>query len=171
MASKKSAAQEAPEIVETEVIEEEIEQVKGPGPLDEPNPQMLAMQAEIERLKKENEQLKINSVYSSSPTGGMTDSERVHQACEQAAKDGKDPWDVKISVQAQRIGKGEDSYWLCVNGHSMQVPANDRYYDLALPLAQCLVDEIRSRYRAEDYKDSIQVYDPKENPHPVERIV
>ena len=164
MATKKSTA-------ETPVNEEEILEVKTPGPLDEPDPQMLAMQAEIERLKKENEQLKVNSVYSGSPAGGESDSERVHRACEQAAKDGKDPWDVKISVQAQRIGKGEDSYWLCVNGRSMQVPANDRYYDLALPFAQCLVDEIRSRYRAADYADSIQVYDPKENPHPVEQIV
>ena len=165
MATKKSAA-ETPE-----VNEEILDAAEAAEEAKKPDPQMLKMQAEIERLKKENEQLKVNSVYSGSPAGGESDSERVHRACEQAAKDGKDPWDVKISVQAQRIGKGEDSYWLCVNGRSMQVPANDRYYDLALPFAQCLVDEIRSRYRAADYADSIQVYDPKENPHPVEQIV
>ena len=165
MATKKNAAQEAP--VNEEEILEAAEAVQEP----EPDPQMLAMKKEIERLKKENEQLKVNSVYSGSPTGGESDSERVYKACEQAAKAGKDPWDVKISVQAQRIGKGEDSYWLCVNGRTMQVPANDRYYDLPLPLAQCLVDEIRSRYRAADFADGIQVYDPNENPHPVEKIV
>lgn len=167
MAKAKNAAQEAPE---TEILEEIAEVPQGKGPLDEPDPQMLAMQKEIERLKKENEQLKVNSVFSASPMGGESDCERVQRACEAAAKAGKDPWDIKISVQASRIGKGEDSYWLCVNGKSMQVPANDRYYDLALPLAQCLVDEIRSRTRAADYVDSIQVYDPKENPHPVEKI-
>ena len=164
MATKKNAAQEAP--VNEEEILEAAEAVQEP----EPDPQMLAMKKEIERLKKENEQLKINSVYSASESGGMTDSERVKKACEEAAKAGKNPWKIKISVQARRIGKGEDSYWLCVNGKAMQVPANDRYYDLALPLAQCLVDEIRSRTRAEDYTDSIQVYDPKDNPHPQETI-
>lgn len=162
MATKKSTAQEAPEVVNTEVAEA--------GPLDQPDPMMLKMQAEIERLKKENEQLKINSIYSGSPAGSESDVERVRRACEQADRDGVDPWTVKISVLAQRIGKGEDSYWLCVNGKSMQVPANDRYYELALPFAQCLVDEIRSRYRAADFADSIQVYDPKDNPHPVDNI-
>ena len=165
MATKKNAAQEAP--VNEEEILEAAEAVQEP----EPDPQMLAMQKEIERLKKENEQLKVNSVFAASPTGGESDSERVYKACEQASKAGKDPWDVKISVQAQRIGKGEDSYWLCVNGRIMQVPANDRYYDLELPFAQCLVDEIRSRYRAADFADGIQVYDPENNPHPVEKIV
>ena len=162
MATKKSTAQEAPEVVNTEAAEA--------GPLDQPDPMMLKMQAEIERLKKENEQLKINSIYSGSPAGSESDVERVRRACEQADRDGVDPWTVKISVLAQRIGKGEDSYWLCVNGKSMQVPANDRYYELALPFAQCLVDEIRSRYRAADFADSIQVYDPKDNPHPVDNI-
>lgn len=163
MATKKSAAQEA-------AMEEEVQGVKTAGPLDQPDPQMLAMQKEIERLKKENEQLKINSVYTSNPMGSESDAERVRKACEQAAKDGTDPWSVKISVLAQRIGKGEDSYWLCVNGKSIQVPANDRYFELALPFAQALEDEIQARYRAADFADSIQVYDPKENPHPVETI-
>ena len=69
--------------------------------------------------------------------------------CRLAAADGVDPWTVKISVLAARIGKGEDSYWLCVNGKTMQVPANERYYELSLPLAQCLVDEIQARRKAE----------------------
>ena len=159
MATKKSAAQEAPETVET--VEEIAEETQAP------DPQMLAMQKEIERLKKENADLKKNSIYSSSPMGSEGDYERVKRACEQAAKDGVDPWTLKISVLAQRIGKGEDSYWLSVNGKQMQVPANDRYYELPLPWADCLVEEIRSRYRAADFTDSIQNFDPKDNPHPV----
>ena len=98
MATKKSTAQEAPEVVNTEAAEA--------GPLDQPDPMMLKMQAEIERLKKENEQLKINSIYSGSPAGSESDVERVRRACEQADRDGVDPWTVKISVLAQRIGKG-----------------------------------------------------------------
>ena len=167
MAAKKNTpALEVPEKEDAALEAEETARV--PGPQDGPDPQMLKMQAEIERLKKENEQLKKNSVYSSSPTGYEGDYERVKKACKQAAEDGVDPWTVKISVLAPRIGKGEDSFWLCVNGKSMQVPANDRYFELALPWADDLVEEIRARYRAADFADSIQVYDPKENPHPAE---
>lgn len=163
MAGKKNAAPETEVPVNEEVLEPQAEEQTGP------DPQMLKMQAEIERLKKENERLKQNSVYSASPMGSASDYERVQAACEKAAADGVDPWTVKISVLAARIGKGEDSYWLCVNGKTMQVPANERYYELALPLAQCLVDEIQARRKAADFADSIQVYDPKENPHPVEK--
>lgn len=165
MATKKNAEKEP------EVITEEIEQVKEPGPLEQPDPQMLAMKAEIERLKKENEELRINSISNGSPAGGASDYERVKKASEKAAREGIDPWTVKIGVVAPRLGKGEDSFWLCVNGRTMQVPANERYYELALPLAECLVEEVRNRHRAEDYADTIQVFDPKENPHPVEKIV
>lgn len=124
------------------------------------------MQKRLQELEKENAQLKKNSVYSPSPFGGAQDFERVKAACQQAAEDGADPWGIKISVNAPRIGKGEDSYWLCVNGRTIQVPANDRYFELALPFADCLVDEIENRKRANDYIDSIQVYDPDSNPKP-----
>lgn len=164
MASKKNAAQEVPEEVTTENIGEN-EAAKGP------DPQMLKMQAEIARLKEENETLRKNSVHSSSPYGSGSDRERVAKACQEAAEKNLDPWKIKISVLAQRIGKGEDSYWLCVNGQSLQVPANDRYYEMALPFAQCMVDEIGARHRAEDYIDSIEVYDPKDNPKPADKVV
>ena len=52
---------------------------------------------------------------------------------------------------------------------SVQVPANDRYYELALPFAQCMVDEIAARTRAADYADKIEVYDPVLNPKPAEK--
>jgi len=133
--------------------------------------QIAALQKDLESQKKENAELKKNSIGSSSPYGGKTDAERVADACGQAEADHADPWGVKISVLAPRIGKGEDSYWLCVNGRSIQVPANDRYYELALPFAECLVNEIEARKRAADYIDQIEVFDPKDNPHPVEKIV
>ena len=133
--------------------------------------ELSGLKSELEAQKKENEVLRRNSVHSTSPMGSESDYERVQKACMDAAKENVDPWNIKISVLSPRIGKGEDSYWLCVNGKSVQVPANDRYFELALPFAQCLVDEIKARYRAADFADSIQVYDPKENPHPVEKIV
>jgi len=132
--------------------------------------QMANMQAELAALKKENAELKKNSIYSPSPYGSEGDYERVQRACQQAAEQGKNPWNIKISVKAPRIGKGEDSYWLSVNGRSLQVPANERYYEMALPFAQCLVDEIKNRNAANDYIDSIEVKDPKDNPHKEEKI-
>lgn len=131
--------------------------------------EMERLLKEKEQLQQENEELKKNSVASRSPFGADNDYSRVMKACEEAAQKDEDPWGITISVNAPRIGKGEDSYWLSVNGRSMQVPANDRYYELALPFAQCLVDEIRSRHRAEDYTDSIQVYDPIVNPKPTDK--
>ena len=172
MATKKKAPElEVPENEDLELEQESEKLEQMASQPDQPNPQMLAMMAEMERLKKENEALKKNSVYSPSSEGGASDRERVAKACEEAAKKGQDPWKIKISVLAPRIGKGEDSYWLCINGRSIQVPANDRYYELALPFAECLVNEVQARNRASDYIDEIEVFDPKDNPHPVEKIV
>ena len=167
MATKKNVAKEPEEITELTAEETEQEPVRN----DAPDPQMLAMKKEIERLQKENETLRKNSVHSSSPYGSGSDRERVAKACQDAADKNLDPWGIKISVLAQRIGKGEDSYWLSVNGRTLQVPANDRYYEMALPFAQCMVDEIGARHRAEDYIDSIEVYDPKDNPKPADKVV
>ena len=162
MANKKDSTPvlkvEPEEVSEEKALEQEAEAIA------KMRAEMEAQQARLDALQKENEQLKKNSIYSSSPFGGAQDYERVHKACEEAAKAGEDPWEIKISVNAPRIGKGEESYWLCVNGRSIAVPANNRYYELALPFAQCLVDEIRNRYRAEDYADSIENYDPVTHP-------
>lgn len=167
MATKKSAAPEAPEIVNEETVtaQDMMQQMQ------QMQKQMAELQKELTAQKKENEKLRMNTVGSANPYGGESDSERVAKACKEAAENGQDAWQIKIGVLAQRIGKGEDSYWLCVNGQSIQVPANDRYYELALPFAQCLVDEIAARHRAADYIDQIEVFDPKTNPHPVEKVV
>lgn len=133
--------------------------------------QIAGLQKDLDAQKKENEELKKNSVYSPSPYGGKTDFERVQEACKKAAEDGVDPWTVKISVLAPRIGKGEDSYWLSTNGQNVALPANDRYFEMALPFAENLENEIEARKRAADMIDKMEVYDPKENPHPVEKIV
>lgn len=163
MATKKNQP-EMPENEEARLEEE-----------DNRNQQMANMQAELKALKeaqaalqKENAELRRNSIYSPSPYGSESDYERVKKACQEAAEKDQDPWKIKISVKAPRIGKGEDSYWLSVNGRTVQIPANERNFELALPFAQCLVDEIRNRNLANDYADSIEVFDPKDNPHKAE---
>lgn len=167
MATKKTAAQETPAIENTEAVNSS-EMLQA---MQELKKELSSLKGELAAQKKENEELKKNSVRSSSPYGGESDAQRVAKACKESAEAGTDPWGIKISVLAPRIGKGEDSYWLCVNGRSVQVPANDRYFELALPFAECLVNEISARHFAADYIDQIEVFDPKTNPHPVEKIV
>ena len=55
-------------------------------------------------------------------------------------------------------------YWLNVNGRTVQIPADDRRYDLKLPWAACLMDSLEAENRAADYQDSLEVYDPITNP-------
>lgn len=123
------------------------------------------LEAELAALKKENERLKLQSVAAGGAQGAQGDYERVKAACEQAAKEGANSWDVKIAIRAPRRPAKEDPfYWLSVNGQTMQVPANDKYFELALPFANCLVDMIAAEWLANDYVDSIENYDPVTNP-------
>ena len=124
------------------------------------------MEAELAALKKENEKLKASSVAAPGAGGSKSDKERVAEACKKAAEDGVSAWDVKISIRAPRkSAKDDNSYWLSVNGKTLQVPANDRYFELALPFAQCLTDMISAEWSANDYADSIEDFDPVTNPH------
>lgn len=124
------------------------------------------MQAELAALKKENERLRASSIAASSPGGAMGDFDRVQEACRKAAEAGQDAWQVKISIRAPRRPAKEDPfYWLSVNGRTLQVPANDKYFEMALPFADCLVQMIAAEWFANDYADSIEVYDPVTNPH------
>lgn len=165
--------------VQDEPLEKELDQQleKESGKLEEmaekaqQNQQMAMMQQmqqsmaqlmkKLDNLEKENEELKKNSVGTSSPFGGKDDYERVKDACEKAAAEGLDPWTVKISVRAPYKGKKEDpNYWLSVNAKTIGIPANDRYYELALPFAQCLEDMIRAEKRASEFIDGIEEFDP-----------
>ena len=123
------------------------------------------MQAELERLRAENERLRMNSVAAYGAAGAKSDIERVQEACRSAAEKGLDSWEVKISVRAPRRPAKEDPfYWLSVNGRTIQVPANDKYFELPLPFAACLTDMIAAEWLAADYSDSIENYDPVTNP-------
>ena len=108
----------------------------------------------------------MNSVAAYGAAGAKSDIERVQEACRSAAEKGLDSWEVKISVRAPRRPAKEDPfYWLSVNGRTIQVPANDKYYELPLPFAACLTDMIAAEWLAADYSDSIENYDPVTNPH------
>ena len=153
MASKKTTPM--PEETEEMVKEPETETVS----------EKDRMQQELERLRAENEALKKNSVAASTPYGGKSDYERVQEACAAAAEAGKNAWEEKISIRAPRRPAKEDPwYWLSINGRTIQVPANDKYFELALPFAEALVNMINAEYRASDYIESIEDYDPVTNP-------
>ena len=128
--------------------------------------QMANLQAELAALKKENESLKRNSIAAKSDAGSMSDYERVRKLAEENAKSGEDPWGVKISIRAPRRPKKEDPfYWLSINGRTLQVPANDKYFEMALPFAETLVNMVWAENFSNDYIDGIEDYDPVTNPH------
>ena len=163
MATKKSGTPVPEEPVKDKELEEEA------GKLEKMAQQADAvskMRAELEQLKKENEKLRQNSVAAYGLAGAKSDYERVKEACEKAAKEGRDAWQEKISIRAPRRPAKEDPfYWLSVNGQTMQVPANDKYFELALPYADALVNMIAAEWFANDFADSIEEYDPVTNPH------
>ena len=158
MATKKSS---------TPVLDNPVEEEEEMLEKERDEKQMLAnMQAELAALKKENERLKQNSVAAYGPAGAKSDYERVQEACKKAAEEGKDSWSIMISIRAPRRPAKEDPfYWLSVNGRTLQVPANDKYFEMALPFAACLTEMIAAEWFANDFADSIEEYDPVTNPH------
>ena len=157
MATKKSSTP----VLENPVDEEMLEEEKR-----DDAQQLANMKAELAALKKENERLKLNNISAASDAGSMSDYERVQEACKRAVETGEDPWKIKISVRAPRRPKKEDPYyWVSVNTKSIQIPANDKYFELALPYAETLVNMIEAENFANDFIDSIEDYDPVTNPH------
>ena len=137
----------------TPVLNEEPEEKMEAAP---DNGKLEELQRKYEALQKENEMLRKSSIGSHSPFGGKSDFERVQDACREAAEAGLDPWKEKISIRAPRRPAKEDPfYWLAINGRTMQVPANDKYFELSLPFAECLVNMIHAEYRAADYIESV----------------
>lgn len=160
MATKKSGTP-----VPEEPVAEDMELENEAGKPEE-TAETAKLKAELEALKKENERLRQNSVAAYGVQGARSDYERVKAASIKAAQEGADEWGIRISIRAPRRPAKEDPfYWLSVNGRTVQVPANDRYYDLTLPFANCLVDMIASEWFANDYADSIEEFDPVTNPH------
>ena len=120
---------------------------------------LKAQQAEIERLKAQLAAAQARPV-------AQNDAEVVKAASREAAENGVDPWTVTVNVRSpRRPGKEDPWYWLQVNGLSVQIPADDRRYDLKLPWAECLMNSLDAERYAAEFQDSIEVYDPVTNPH------
>ena len=127
--------------------------------------ELQRLREELAAQKAENEKLRMNSVAAYGAAGAKSDHERVQDACKKAAEEGADSWNIKISVRAPRRPSKEDPfYWLSVNGRTIQIPANDKYFELPLPFAACLTDMIAAEWLAADFSDSIENYDPVTNP-------
>jgi ferredoxin-thioredoxin reductase catalytic subunit len=120
-------------------------------------------QAEIERLKKALAEAQKNGGYRK-----QSDREIVKEAIDQALAEGKDLWNETVSIRVRpRKDTNEKQYWCSVNGRTMAVPADDKYHEMRLPFAECLVNAMHAEQFVEEYADrKIQVYDPISNPHP-----
>lgn len=147
MATKRNPA------TEEQLLEQQAEEAK-----PEESAKLKAQQAEIEKLKAQIAAMQARPA-------AQNDAEAVKAACREAAEKGVDPWEITVSVRApRRPGKEDPWYWLNVNGRTVQIPADDRRYDLKLPWAACLMDSLEAENRAADYQDSLEVYDPITNP-------
>ena len=152
MASKKTPATEN----EEQLLEQQAEETKPKA-----DAQLAAQQAEIEKLKKQIAEMQKNT----RPVA-QNDAEIVRKAAEEAAAAGVDPWEVTVKIRSpRRSGKEDPFYWLNVNGKSVQVPADDKYYDIKLPWAECLINSLDAERRAADFQDAMEVYAPVTNPH------
>ena len=119
---------------------------------------------EIARLKAE---LAAAQKQSAGYRAGK-DAQIVEQAILDCIEAGKDPWAETISVRVpERRDTTEKSYWICVNGRSVQIPANNQYQEMKLPFAEALMKTLQADRHAQRFADeTVQVYDPITNPHP-----
>ena len=146
MATRKTAPE--PEVTET--VNNDVEKT------------LAEQQEEIRQLREELAKAQQK------PGGGgrQDDAAMVRKAAQEAADAGKDPFDVVVSIRTpKRPGREDPWYWLNVNGRSCQVPADDRYHEMKLPWAETLINMLEAERMAEDFQDSMEVYDPKTNPH------
>jgi len=152
MASKK-----IPEVKEQEIEEKEPENAVSA------EEKVREQEEEIRKLKAELEKASAGNRGGRQPE---SDAEKVRRASEEAAAGGENPWNVEVSIRVpRRPGREEPWYWLAVNGQSVQVPADDKYHELKLPWAECLIGLLGAERFAGDYQDSLEVYDPVTNPH------
>lgn len=148
MASKKPVPQG-----EEQLLEQQAEEAQ---PEDD---RVKAQQAEIERLKAQIAQMQTRRA--------QNDAEVVKEATRAAAENGVDPWTVTVNIRSpRRPGKEDPWYWLSVNGQSVQIPADDRRYDVKLPWAEALMNSLEAERYAAEFQDNIEVYDPVTNPKP-----
>ena len=172
----KSKSNPAPQEAEAEVTEEILNQ-NTEAPADETEKlkaeiEALKAQIKTEKLKAEKAELKAEQAELKAANAlgyrAKSDKSVVEKAVRQAMEEGKDLWKVKVSVRAtRRTDTNDPNYWMSVNGRFLALPADDKYHELPLPFAECLVNTIHAERFVREYADkNIQVYDPFSNPHP-----
>jgi len=160
MANTKKTAETKNEQLEEQALKQE-EQTAKQEQIPNPDVERILAQQQEQIRKLEAQLAKAQKMTS----GQQDDEKEVQEAALKAAEEGADPWKVEVSVRAPRRTGGEDPwYWINVNGRSVQVPADDRYHELKLPWAETLVNMLKAERRAEQYQDSIQLFDPITNP-------
>ena len=116
---------------------------------------------EIARLKAQLDEANRRAAY----TSPQDDWDRVQRLAQDAADQGLDPWQIMIAIRVPRRPPKEDPwYWININDRSVQIPANDNVQEMRLPFAETLLGMLRAENRAQDFADSIEVYDPVTNP-------
>ena len=151
MATKKSPVPQGEEQLLEQPAEEAQQEAGGDA-------QLKAQEKEIERLRAQIAQMKRRPA--------QNDAEVVKEATRQAAESGVDPWTVTVNIRSpRRPGREDPWYWLSVNGKSVQIPADDRRYDVKLPWAEALMNSLEAERYAAEFQDNIEVFDPVTNPH------
>jgi len=151
MSTKKNAETKAPEELELEQAD-----MKSEAPAADKDAEIAKLKAQLAALQQQNEGYRKGR-----------DADVVAKASADAIAAGVDPWTVKVSVRVpERRDTTEKSYWLCVNGRSVQLPANNQYQEMKLPFAEALMNALKADRFAQQFADTqIQVYDPITNPH------
>ena len=92
----------------------------------------------------------------------------VKQETERCARENIDPFTVWVEIRVPvRTDCNDKYYWGCVNGQSVQIPANNEYQKMKLPFAEMIVNMIRNQKHADTFADEeVKTYDPVTNPHP-----
>ena len=162
MATKENKSAVDPAMMEdpAKMVQEGAEAPK-PAKQDAKDKRIAELEAQLAAEKK------LNAAY----TKG-NDFEVVQQKCKEVAEKGLDAWGETVSIRVPaRRDSNDKYYWLCVNGRSVQIPANNEYQEMKLPFAEALVNMIRADKHAQSFADEeIQVYDPVTNPHEKEDI-
>ena len=144
-------------------VEEPVEEIKEQeaAPAEEKDSTIAQKDAEIAALKAQ-----IEAMTARKNGGKESDYDRIHRIEKEAEEAGLDMWGIEVEVLVPHREKTEDPwYWIQVNNLSVQIPANDRYQAMKLPFACVLVDLLMYERHSIDYQDSLEVFDPVENPH------
>lgn len=128
---------------------------------------VLSADAKDARIAELEKQLAAAKKQSEGYRAG-NDYQVVQMAIQECVEAGVDPWTRTVSVRVpERRDTTEKSYWLMINGRSVQLPANNQYQEMKLPFAEALLNSLQADRFAQKFADEqIQVYDPITNPNP-----